>query len=214
MVFRYLLLLVMIFVLMACAKSVYARPTAYIDVENDYYFNRGMGQLLVDKNYGHAESCFKWYLENQGSGSVNMIGLAYYGLGLVSQERKEYERALGYFQLALKNDTHPQAPVSENVYLNVGNIFYKKKEYKDAIECYRKALEINPKNGLVHFYLGMSYLRSGEIDKAEKESAEAKKLGILYTGLDDGLGEARKSASGKEQRGGSRKVKGKNKNVE
>jgi tetratricopeptide (TPR) repeat protein len=63
----------------------------------------------------------------------------------------------------------------------------KKKMYKDAAYAYLKAVQSNPENGLAHYYLGLAYLRMGDYERADKASAEAKRLGITFMALSDKL---------------------------
>jgi tetratricopeptide (TPR) repeat protein len=83
----------------------------------------------------------------------------------------EYDKALEYYlkALALALDI-----VSENkntniyLYLNsrVGTIYFQKKDYLQAIEYLERAAEMSPQNAEVIYYLGMSYDKIGEKEKA------------------------------------------------
>jgi tetratricopeptide (TPR) repeat protein len=81
----------------------------------------------------------------------------------------EYDKALEYYLKALALDI-----VSENkntsiyLYLNtrVGTIYFQKKDYLQAIEYLEKAAEMSPQNTEVIYYLGMSYGKIGEKEKA------------------------------------------------
>lgn len=81
----------------------------------------------------------------------------------------EYDKALEYYLKALALDI-----VSENkntsiyLYLNtrVGTIYFQKKDYLQAIEYLEKAAEMSPQNAEVIYYLGMSYDKIGEKEKA------------------------------------------------
>jgi tetratricopeptide (TPR) repeat protein len=81
----------------------------------------------------------------------------------------EYDKALEYYLKALALDI-----VSENkntniyLYLNtrVGTIYFQKKDYLQAIEYLERAAEMSPQNAEVIYYLGMSYDKIGEKEKA------------------------------------------------
>jgi tetratricopeptide (TPR) repeat protein len=81
----------------------------------------------------------------------------------------EYDKALEYYLKALTLDI-----VSENkntsiyLYLNtrVGTIYFQKKDYLQAIEYLERAAEMSPQNAEVIYYLGMSYDKIGEKEKA------------------------------------------------
>jgi tetratricopeptide (TPR) repeat protein len=53
--------------------------------------------------------------------------------------RGSYETALRYCELSLKQN--PENALAHNI---KGNILYKQKKYKEAIECYDRAIEIEP----------------------------------------------------------------------
>jgi tetratricopeptide (TPR) repeat protein len=81
----------------------------------------------------------------------------------------EYDKALEYYLKALALDI-----VSENkntsiyLYLNtrVWTIYFQKKDYLQAIEYLERAAEMSPQNAEVIYYLGMSYDKIGEKEKA------------------------------------------------
>jgi tetratricopeptide (TPR) repeat protein len=81
----------------------------------------------------------------------------------------EYDKALEYYLKALALDI-----VSENkntniyLYLNtrVGTIYFQKKDYLQAIEYLERAAEMSPQSAEVIYYLGMSYDKIGEKEKA------------------------------------------------
>lgn len=51
---------------------------------------------------------------------------------------------------------------------NQGNDFYKQARYQDAIECYKKALEIDPQYQAAWNNLGLAFLKLGQIEDAKK----------------------------------------------
>ena len=46
-----------------------------------------------------------------------------------------------------------------------GNSYYKKKDYHRAIDCYRKAIQINPQYSMAYYNLGVAL---GSINKTEE----------------------------------------------
>src|SRR5208337_1091779 len=117
----------------------------------------------------------------------NDFGIAHFGKGLMFQKMGKYELAISEFKMAVENDMNLEAKVSDLAYTNMGGIYFKEKLYPEAVQAFSKAVESNPGSGSAHYWLGMSYLRSGDIEKAEKEAAEAKKLGIPFTALSEGI---------------------------
>ena len=83
----------------------------------------------------------------------------------------EYDKALEYYLKALALDA-----VSESknkgiyVYLNtrVGSVYYQMKDYLQAIEYLEMAEKISPRNVEVTYYLGLSYDKIGETEKARE----------------------------------------------
>jgi tetratricopeptide (TPR) repeat protein len=116
-----------------------------------------------------------------------MFGIAYYGRGLVYDNLKRYGKAISEYRLAVKNDLHPSVKISFNVFMNSGAIYMNQREFELSINEYSKAVNEKPNNGFAHYYLGLAYLRAGEYEKAEAENVEAKRLGITFTAIDEGL---------------------------
>jgi len=167
-------------------------------VDNWQHYDRGLKDIEV-KDYRMAEQEFNFYLVPANADFLkHMSGIAHFGKGLMYQSMGNYYQAITEFKIAGENDLHPDVKIADKAFMNIGTIYYKQKDYKEAIRAYSKAAENNPRNGLAHFYLGMSYLRSGDIEKAEKEGESAKKLGVPYSGISDGLAE-RKNPQAKSE---------------
>jgi len=83
----------------------------------------------------------------------------------------EYDKALEYYLKALALDA-----VSESknkgiyVYLNTraGSVYYQMKDYLQAIEYLEMAEKISPRNVEAYYYLGLSYDKIGETEKARE----------------------------------------------
>ena len=149
--------------------------------DNWYHYEQGI-RLINAKSWEQAQKNFDYYL-NHPEMHRQMFGVAHLGKGLMFQAMGRYDRAFSEFQMAIENDLHPEVKISDKAYMNIGNIYFKNKAYQDAIQAYLKTIKIDHRNGLAHYYLGMSYLRNGEYEKAEKEAAEAKRLGVPFTAL-------------------------------
>jgi tetratricopeptide (TPR) repeat protein len=158
--------------------------------DNWFHYNQGIVNIKW-KSWAGAEDEFNYYLKHPEM-HKHMFGIAHFGKGLMYQAMGNLEKALVEFQLAADNDLHPALRISDKAYSNMGAIYFRQKDYPDAVNAYSKAVENNPKSGAAHYWLGMSYLRTGEIEKAEKEADSAKKLGIPFTALPDELAEKRK----------------------
>jgi len=72
--------------------------------------------------------------------------------GFRAIDSKDYDRALAYFQQAAKIYPH-----SEAVFMGMGAAYIFKRQPKEAIEPLTHSLQLNPKQGLVNYYLGLAY---------------------------------------------------------
>ena len=102
---------------------------------------------------------------------------SYLRLGYIYEVRSiipfinDYDKALEYYLKALALDA-----VSESknkgiyVYLNTraGSIYYQMKDYPQAIEHLESTIKISPQNVEAYYYLGLSYGKIGETEKAQE----------------------------------------------
>lgn len=64
-------------------------------------------------------------------------------------------------------------PENPDAWIKLGNIFMDTRRYKEAIEAYRKALDITPDNVDVRVDMGTCYRYAGRPDKAVEEYRKA-----------------------------------------
>lgn len=102
---------------------------------------------------------------------------SYLRLGYIYEVRSivpfinDYDKALEYYLKALALDA-----VSESknkgiyIYLNtrIGSVYYQMKDYSRAIEYLEMAEKMSPQNVEVAYYLGLSYDKIGEKEKAQE----------------------------------------------
>jgi len=103
---------------------------------------------------------------------------SYLKLGYIYETRSivpfinEYNEALEYYLKALELETSSSSARNTGIiiYLNtrIGYIYFEKKKYFQAIEYLEKAKEISPQNVEVAYYLGLSYDKIGEKEKARE----------------------------------------------
>lgn len=220
------LLFVTAFVLASIGRGAHAGinvcPGAVPESESEYdghdfskeasnwsHFNRGLG-MVEEQNWNQAMREFNYYISHPRL-HRGFWGVAYYGLGVMNQKKGDVDAAIACYQRAIQQDLHPEASVADKAYQNIGAIYLKKKDYVKAIENYKKAVEKDPKSGLSHYYLGMSYLKSGDLENAEKEKLEARKLGVTYTALAEWIAEARNPSATKPSDDGEPSAKAKQK---
>ena len=104
---------------------------------------------------------------------------SYIKLGYIYETRSiapfvdEYNKALEYYLKALDLVTSPSLAAGNTgiiIYLNtrIGCIYFEKKKYSQAIEYLETAEKVSPQNIDVAYYLGLSYDKIGEIEKARE----------------------------------------------
>ena len=118
------------------------------------------------KSYQQAVKLRKDYAE-----AINNIGTVYYA-------RKNYRRALTYYQRALK--IAPQTARSASIYNNLGTAYFARKQYKEAMTAFQTALSLDPEvfehrgnygvlleernvdeRAKYHYYVAKVYAKSG-----------------------------------------------------
>jgi tetratricopeptide (TPR) repeat protein len=160
-------------------------------LDNWYHYEHAM-RLISAKKWEQAEKELNYYL-NHPEMHRHMFGVAHFGKGLMFQAMRRYDAAIKEYRMATENDLHPEVKVSESAYMNLGALYMRAKSYTDAAEAYAKIVQKNPQNGLAHYYLGLSYLRKGDYQNAEKEGEIAKKLGVQFTALQEDLAEIKET---------------------
>ncbi len=87
--------------------------------------------------------------------------LDYLSEGLALERQGDYEAALTSYQLALRDQ-----PTNHKVLQNMAIAFSRTGRQTEAIRCYRRALEIQPKLSGAHYGLAFLLLRRGETSNA------------------------------------------------
>ena len=103
---------------------------------------------------------------------------SYLRLGYIYEVRSivpfinDYDKALEYYlkALDLTTSSSPAGNTGVIIYLNVriGYVYFEKKKYSQAIEYLEMAEKMSPQNVEVAYYLGLSYDKIGEIEKARE----------------------------------------------
>jgi tetratricopeptide (TPR) repeat protein len=105
---------------------------------------------------------------------------SYLRLGYIYEVRSivpfinDYDKALEYYLKALNLTMATGSSLAGNtgiiIYLNtrIGYIYFEKKKYLQAIEYLEMAEKVSPQNIEVAYYLGLSYDKIGEIEKAQE----------------------------------------------
>ena len=103
---------------------------------------------------------------------------SYFRLGYIYEVRSivpfinDYNKALVYYLKALDLATSSSSARNTGIiiYLNtrIGYIYFEKKKYSQAIEYLEMAEKVSPQNVEVAYYLGLSYDKIGEKEKARE----------------------------------------------
>lgn len=134
--------------------------------QNKKSFLRDGNKLYTDSSYNEAEIQYRKSLEKDQdyfNASFNLADAVY------KQER--FEEASALFD-ALKDNTSTENDLAK-VYHNLGNSLVKEQKLEEAIDAYKSALRINPKDEDTRYNLALSKQKKQEQEKQEnKEDQE------------------------------------------
>ena len=94
-------------------------------------------------------------------------------LGIALRQAGHLERAAEEFQTALKDANYRSL---EKIYLNLGSVYLDQGRDRDAIESFRRALQIKPEYLLALMGLGRAYGATGQVDLAEQAYRKVVKI--------------------------------------
>ena len=127
------------------------------------------GMLNYQKqNYKAAEEYYESVLENDDSNSK-----AYFGKGSSLYMQNDLKNAEISFNESIADS---EKLLQSKAYFNLGNISYKNNKMDEALQFYKKALELNPDDDEARFnYEFIKYQKKPEEEKNEDEKDEGKK---------------------------------------
>jgi Flp pilus assembly protein TadD len=102
-----------------------------------------------------------WSRLSGGKSKNEQKRLDYLSEGLALERQGDYEAALTSYALALRDQ-----PTNHRVLQNMAIAYSRTGRETEAIRCYRRALEIQPKLSGAHYGLAFLLLRRGETDNA------------------------------------------------
>ncbi len=136
---------------------------------NTYLYNQLMEQAEKDfkaSNYEEAKNSFNRLLEIK-PGSTEVIGK----LGTISLANREYDKAVEYFEEALKKD-----PNNVTFTFDIAQAYYKQGRIDKAEEFYRKTFELDKKHPNAERRIAVILWERGEKEKALEMLKEAASL--------------------------------------
>jgi tetratricopeptide (TPR) repeat protein len=89
---------------------------------------------------------------------------SYFQLGLMDLDEKNLESAGTRFSRVLERD-----PKHAGALTGMGRVEFQRKEYEKAVDSLQRAIASNSSLRDAHYYLGMSYARSGKKDDSARE---------------------------------------------
>ncbi|MFC1835390.1 tetratricopeptide repeat protein, partial [Thermodesulfobacteriota bacterium] len=101
----------------------------------------------------------------------NIPAVAYFGVGQASAKKGEFDKALGYYEAALRIN-----PKNSNFRRAIANVFAKKGDREKALSIYRQILDMEPGNPVAHINVGRVLTLMGRTDEALSNLERALKL--------------------------------------
>ena len=146
---------------------------ALLSTVEAYHLQQGFDKMR-DKRFGPAKSEFDFilrYFPNHPRAILAMTELC--------QAWKDSKCDLdSYFSKAIS--VNPNSP---GVYLTKGMYEQKNKKLKEAVESYKRALEIDPNSANVHYNLGLAYVELRQYALGNEHAQRAYALGWQLPGL-------------------------------
>ena len=102
-----------------------------------------------------------WSRLGGGKSKSEQKRLDYLSEGLALERQGDYEAALTSYQLALRDQ-----PTNHRVLQNMAIAYSRTGRQTEAIRCYRRALDLEPKLAGAHYGLAFLLLRRGDNDDA------------------------------------------------
>lgn len=120
----------------------------------------GMAHLNMS-NYLYAEKFLK-----ESYKLFDADPMVYNELGVVYYHRNEYKRAKDFFNATIRYISSECYNSWESTFFNLGHCHRKLRQYADAIKCYKKALNISPKDPMVLAAISFTHHLQGKWDRA------------------------------------------------
>jgi tetratricopeptide (TPR) repeat protein len=192
------------------AEAAY-RHVIEVDPSNIEAYSRLAGLLKAQQRLDEAK---KEYLEiakrrpKAEVAATTMVGIILTLQGKHAEARKEYERALSldnkaavaannlawYYSedgsnldqaLNLAQIAKAGLPKNAETSDTLGWVYYKKGLASLAVSSFREGISQSPSNPVIHYHLGLAYLKNGNAQEAQQSLQRALKLSPGFEGADD-----------------------------
>jgi tetratricopeptide (TPR) repeat protein len=159
-------------------ESYYYLGQCYLQKGIIQYNNKNISAYIslfrkAYKTSGQAIPLYEKIIEENPEDLNSYLKLGYiYEIRSMAPFVNEHNKALEYYLKALELATSPSPERYTGIiiYLNtrIGYIYFEKKKYSQTIEYLENAAKVSPQNIEVAYYLGLSYNKLGEIEKARE----------------------------------------------
>jgi ATP-dependent Clp protease ATP-binding subunit ClpC len=119
-------------------------------------------QFYYKNDYDHARKLYEEILSRDGENAASLLMLA--KIEIAGGNR---EKAVAYFEKSLQS-----APDDVNAWNDLGNVLYDLQKYERAIECYKKALDLQPDYYWACFNTGLAVRQQWPADPEKTEKAK------------------------------------------
>jgi len=172
-VMKHIISAFIILLLIGLGHATFMRNFAWINDEtlwadavekapNHYRPHHNLGRYYQDQGYkSKAISEYHEALESSFLHRKNEEFVTYYNLGKIYAELRDYEKALSFFNIALR-----MAPDFPPVHNDIAVVFDSKGNYQRAHRYFLNAIALEPDRLETNYNLGLFYLRDGQPDKA------------------------------------------------
>lgn len=99
--------------------------------------------------------------------------LQIFSQAVIAGKEKKTVSAISFLEELIRQDPHPTAAV----YNNLGNYYYMDNQIEAAISAYKKAIQVDPSNGVYHYNLSHAYIKkSFSLNQSEASFIQAWNL--------------------------------------
>ena len=136
-----------------------AHDKPYIEPDAQGYLQRG----VEAHQRGYLDDAIPYYAKiiELDPADTSIVAAAYNNLGLVYEQKGNYEEAIKNFDRAI--DLNPN---DASAYGNRGTAYGQKGDYEEAIADYTQAIGLNPNDATAHYNRGITYGQKGDYEEA------------------------------------------------
>jgi len=152
-----------------------------------YWYKRSIN-LVPGNRTAHTDLAVAYRFQGKFDASISEYRIllkmnprdpeGYYGLGNVYFASKDLSAALEQFKKAEQLYLEANSPLVSDARYSLGLICYQMKDYDKSIDYFERAYSSKQNNLRINYFLGLSYLEKGNMDRAGKYLRKARELGV------------------------------------